>query len=150
MQKGIVIMIVLILVFGFLFYLNSPVKYDLTKKYGLTGKVINFYVYDIKNQTKILENFEETYFQYKAKDKQVYLVIANANDISLISYENYTQGKLSLSLSDIPSEINIEKLEMTKTIFPKKDKIELIINGEKLELKLKKGQNAYLIIEDGK
>ena len=142
---GLVIVLIIILLFAGGIFLTK--KYNLTNKFGISGNVVDYGVYE--DEKALIGEFSKIYSENLKKGEKTYLVLGNKDEINIVSYEEISQGKIGLIMENKNQNINIaeNKYSLTK-IIPQNNKVEILINGKNYEFELKQNENVYFIIKD--
>ena len=109
--------------------------------------VIDYWLYNKLSQTEfytLLSNFTKNYINYEGKDKDLYFVFGNQNNITVTGYQK-TEKEVSIS-SGSSQIITNEAGEFTGGIDPGTDTILLSIDDMTYEFKLNRGENFYFVL----
>ncbi len=153
MRGTVAFILGLLLAVGIVIALNasSESKVDLNEKFSLTGEVIEFGKYNEPSYEEVLQKFQEYYLENLDKNKKVYFVFGNEQQIELSTYEEMTRGNVNLNVGGEQQRYFVKENEYAVSkIFPKEDKLVITINTKEYSFKLKEDENVYFIIsEDG-
>ena len=143
----IVLLIVKILFAVGIFELNK--KYDLTGRFGLTGNVVGYGVYEVDSSEDFISNMNKIYAEEKEKGKKVYFVFGDENEVKVVNYEEIVLGKVGIISGKVTSNLDInEDKYVSQSIKPKDNSVDFVVDGEKYKFKLKKGEKIYFIISE--
>ena len=154
MKKRYLILIIFIailigkILLGFgLFELNKI--YDITGKWGITGDIIGYGVYNSDSYEDFISNMQDVYIKEKEKGKEVYFVFGDDKEVEIVNYDEFIQGSINIVSGDVTSNLNInEDQYVSRKIKPKDNRVSFLINGEKYDFKIKPDEKIYLIISD--
>jgi len=148
-KRGIIIIFVVIAMAVFLYFIlsNSGTTYDLTEKFNIQGRVIDYGTYE--NFDDVVDNLGRIYARYLEEDKKVYFVLGNKEGVILSTYEEIIRGNIGLITGRVNEGIDVgEEKYITETLIPKGNKVEIVINKNVYEFTLKENENVYFIIEE--
>jgi len=93
----------------------------------------------------LLLDFTDDYIDYQKKDKDLYFVFGNQNNITVTGYQE-TEKQVSVSSGSSHATITDEAGEFTGGIDPATDTLTLSIGDALYEFKLNKGENFYFVL----
>ena len=152
MKKVIVVGIILLLAMGVFFVLfnKNNTTYDLTEKYGVTGDVVGYGIYEESgNYEEFISKIHDVYLEEKEKGKKVYFVFGDEKEVKVVNYEDLVYGKVSIISGKATSNLDVGKEKyFSQSIIPKNNEVNVIIEGEEYNFKLKPGEDIYFIISE--
>ena len=152
MKKVIAIGIVLLLAISifFIFFNQNKTSYNLTEKYGITGDVVDYGVYEESGSYgKFISSIYEVYLKEKEKGKKVYFVFGDEKGVNVVNYEDLIYGKIKIISGKVTSNLDVsEEKYISQSIIPKNNEVNVIIEGEEYKFQLKPGEDIYFIISE--
>jgi len=107
--------------------------------YGLYNKLSEAEFYGI------LLTFTKDYIDYQGKDKDLYFVFGDQNNITVTGYQE-TEKQVSVSSGSSQATITSEAGEFTGGIDPATDTVTLSIDDMTYDFEIKSGKNFYFVL----
>ena len=145
---GVGIVIVLIIV-GVLVYFSYSYNYsfNLNKKFGQTGKVIDYGKYNVNSYEEFITKANELYIKEKEKGNKIYLVTGDKNGVSVSNYEDIALGRVGLVVGENQQKLDIAKENLfVQRIKPEGDEVIISLNNKDYTFKLKTDEKIYFIV----
>ncbi len=143
----LVLVVKILFTFG-IFQLNKT--YNLTEKFGLTGNVVGYGVYEeAGSDEEFASKIYYIYLTEKEKGKTVYFIFGDKNEVKISNYEEISKGEFNIISGEVISKLEVnEEKYVSKSITPKNDEVGFVINGEEYRFKLKPNEKIYFIISE--
>ena len=150
MKKRYVFLLIFVGLVIILIYLGGTFavkKYNLSNKFGISGNVIDYGVYD--NEKELMDKFVEIYAENLKDGEKTYLITGNKEEIKISSYEDISLGEINIISLEKMQKVGVgeNKYSLTR-ITPKNNKVEITINGKTYEFDTKEKENIYLMIKE--
>ncbi len=153
----IVIIVASLTIFNYARTAKNPVKfYDLSDELGIESEsVINYGIYQEKYTDYLVENFTDTYsdyFELLAGKSDLVFVYGDEKNMTMLIYSNITKGRVSLSLGDSKTYIDVtgkekQKVNLVPKLLPAQGDYVLVnISDRTYNFTLHKGENFFFVL----
>ena len=146
----VVVILVFILIVVSYIYLNQTKNYDLEKRFGIHGNVIEYGTYDKSDDvSEYLEKFEDIFVENLAKGKQTYFVYGNDKEIRVASYEEVINGNIRFVIGEKTQNFKVrENKYLLRILIPDKNKVTVLVGNSSYDFELRPNENLYFIISE--
>lgn len=127
-------------------FLTKYTIYNLdANPYLRNSYVLDYGIYDSEEQETLIEEFK-LYDSYEDQGR-LYLVVGDAEEVSLLSYEEVFMGNVGLIIGGSNSLVEVFREESKSVIVnPFRSKVSFTIENKDYTFNLKDGEKSYFII----
>ena len=146
----VVVILVFILIVVSYIYLNQTKNYDLEKRFGIHGNIIEYGTYDKSEDVAgFFKKFEDNFAENLAEGKQTYFVYGNDNEIRVSTYEKVVKGNIRFVIGDKTQNFKLrENKYLLRTLVPNENKVTVLVGDSSYDFELRPNENLYFIISE--